>query len=92
MRRELDCEPFVIGGAVDLGLWRVVLLDSTIPGSAAGRLSAQSLASLESALAAARQRHVLVCLHHHPVPMASRWLGDEAGVLGLQHGKNRRMA
>lgn len=79
MRRELDCEPFVIGGAVDLGLWRIVLLDSTIPGSAAGRLSAQSLASLESALAAARQRHVLVCLHHHPVPMASRWL-DRVGL------------
>ncbi|MGH8171399.1 MAG: metallophosphoesterase [Steroidobacteraceae bacterium] len=79
MRRELDCEPFVIGGAVDLGLWRIVLLDSTIPGSAAGRLSAQSLASLQSALAGARQRHVLVCLHHHPVPVASRWL-DRVGL------------
>src|SRR6185312_2555084 len=47
MRRALDCAPFVIGGAVDLGLWRIVLLDSTIPGSAAGRLSAGSLSALE---------------------------------------------
>jgi 3',5'-cyclic AMP phosphodiesterase CpdA len=38
MRRELDCAPFVVGGVVDLGLWRIVLLDSTIPRSAAGRL------------------------------------------------------
>lgn len=79
MRRALDCAPFVIGGAVDLGLWRIVLLDSTIPGSAAGRLSAGSLSALESALAGAPQRHMLVCLHHHPVPMASRWL-DRVGL------------
>ena len=51
MRRELDCAPFVVGGVVDLGLWRIVLLDSTIPGSAAGRLGAQTLAALQSALA-----------------------------------------
>ena len=79
MRRELDCAPFVVGGTVDLGLWRIVLLDSTIRGSAAGRLSAESLAALQSALAGAPQRHVLVCLHHHPVPMASRWL-DRVGL------------
>jgi len=80
MRRELDGAPFVIGGAVDLGLWRIVLLDSTVSGSAAGRMSAESLAALESALAAAPQRHALVCLHHHPVPMDSRWL-DRVGLL-----------
>ena len=79
MRRELAGEPFVVGGAVDLGLWRIVLLDSTIAGSAAGRLSDDSLAALESALASAPQRHALVCLHHHPVPMASRWL-DRVGL------------
>lgn len=79
MRRELDGAPFVIGGTVDLGVWRIVLLDSTIAGSASGRLSADSLATLESALAAAAPRHALVCLHHHPVPMDSRWL-DRVGL------------
>ena len=79
MRRELDCAPFTVGGAVDLGLWRIVLLDSTIAGSAAGRLSAQALATLQSALAGTPPRHALVCLHHHPVPMASRWL-DRVGL------------
>ncbi len=79
MRRELGSAPFVVGGTVDLGLWRIVLLDSTIPGSAAGRLSAESLTALQSALADAPQRHALVCLHHHPVPMASRWL-DRVGL------------
>jgi len=79
MRRELDCQPFVVGGAVDIGLWRIVLLDSTIPGSAAGRLAPATLAALQSALSEAPQRHALVCLHHHPVPMASRWL-DRVGL------------
>lgn len=79
MRRELDRAPFVMGGAVDFGLWRIVLLDSTIPGSAAGRLGPERLRELESALAAARDRHALVCLHHQPVPMSSRWL-DRVGL------------
>ena len=79
MRRELDGAPFVVGGAVDLGLWRIVLLDSTISGSAAGRLGAESLAALQSALAGAAGRYALVCLHHHPVAMSSRWL-DRVGL------------
>jgi Icc protein len=80
LRRELDCEPFVVGGQIDFGPWRVVLLDTWFAGSAAGRLSAQSLAQLDLALRTAAGRHVLVCLHHHPVSMSSHWL-DEVGLL-----------
>ncbi len=79
MRRELGGPPFVLGGAVDFGGWRVVLLDSMIPGSAGGRLSDGALAGLDAALAGAPDRHALVCLHHHPVAMASRWL-DRVGL------------
>lgn len=71
--------PFQVGGWRDLADWRLVLLDSTIPGQAGGRLAPAELDTLELALAGAGQRHVLVCLHHHPVPMASRWL-DEVGL------------
>ncbi|MGH8266230.1 MAG: phosphodiesterase, partial [Steroidobacteraceae bacterium] len=79
LRRELSRAPFVIGGHVDLGRWRIVLLDSCIPGSASGRLSGETLSELEAALLGAGKRHCLVCLHHHPVPMASRWL-DRVGL------------
>jgi 3',5'-cyclic-AMP phosphodiesterase len=79
MRRELNRSPFVVGGCFDLGLWRIVLLDSCIPGSASGRLSAASLTALDQALAAAPNRHCMVCLHHHPVAMDSRWL-DRVGL------------
>ena len=79
MRRELAGAPFVLDGFVDLGRWRIVLLDSCLPGSASGALSAEALAGLEQALGTAGTRHCLVCLHHHPVPMSSRWL-DRVGL------------
>jgi 3',5'-cyclic-AMP phosphodiesterase len=79
MRRELGGAPFVLGGTVDLGGWRIVLLDSTIPGRAGGRLSEPVLAELSAALAGATGRHALVCLHHHPVPVSSTWL-DRVGL------------
>ncbi len=78
MRSALAGEPFVVGGHVDMGYWRIVLLDSSIPGSASGRLSTQSLTQLDEALGTAGARHCLVCLHHHPVAMSSRWLDEVA--------------
>jgi Icc protein len=78
MREALRGAPFTLGGTIDLGAWRIVMLDSTVPGSAGGRLSRESLAELDAALASARDRHALVCLHHHPVPMSSRWLDQVA--------------
>jgi 3',5'-cyclic-AMP phosphodiesterase len=79
MHRELRGKPFVTEGHVDFGAWRVVLLDSSVPNSARGRLSKQTLAALDSALSSADNKHALVCLHHHPVAMASRWL-DQVGL------------
>jgi 3',5'-cyclic-AMP phosphodiesterase len=74
MRRELAAAPFSVGGHFDLGRWRIVLLDSCLAGAAGGRLSDAALAGLDAALGSAGKRHCMVCLHHHPVPMASRWL------------------
>ena len=79
MRRELTRAPFTIGGFVDIGAWRIVLLDSTVEGAAGGKMSEHALAELDAALASARERHALVCLHHHPVAMSSRWL-DRVGL------------
>lgn len=59
---------------VDLGAWRIVLLDSSVPGKVAGALGQSEQAHLEQALASAGQRHVLVCLHHHPVSIGSDWM------------------
>jgi Icc protein len=79
MRRELRVDPFTVGGYRDFGAWRVVLLDSALPGSASGRLSDRTLAQFEEALSTAEGRHCLVTLHHHPIAMSSRWL-DRVGL------------
>jgi Icc protein len=78
--RVLQGAPFQIGGHIDLKSWRIVMLDSTVAGKAHGELSAQELIRLDAALATAADRHVMICMHHHPVQMASRWL-DEVRLL-----------
>ena len=59
---------------VDMGAWRIVLLDSRVPGHTHGSLAPGQLERLDQALAGAGARHVLVCLHHHPVPIGSDWM------------------
>jgi Icc protein len=56
------------------GGWAFALVDSTRPGDDGGHLSATALALLAECLERHRQRHLLVCLHHQPVPMDSPWL------------------
>jgi len=78
MRSALGQPPFQVGGHADLGAWRIVLLDSCVPGKAGGHLRDAELAALDAALSAS-ERFALVCVHHHPVSMASRWL-DAVGI------------
>jgi Icc protein len=54
------------------------MLDSSVEGRAAGELPESELARLDAALAGAGDRHALVCLHHHPVSLDSRWLDQVA--------------
>ncbi|WXL25228.1 3',5'-cyclic-AMP phosphodiesterase [Ectopseudomonas mendocina] len=59
---------------VDVGNWRVTLLDSSVPGAVPGYLGDTQLAVLERALSEAPDRYHLVCLHHHPVAIGSEWM------------------
>lgn len=59
---------------VDIGAWRIVMLDSSVPGSVAGHLDEEQLARLDEALATAGERYLMVCLHHHPVAIGSAWM------------------
>ena len=80
MHRELSGSPFHIGGHADLKAWRLVFLDSVVPGAAHGTLADSELQRLEALLADAGGRHVLIALHHHPVNLASQWL-DQVKLL-----------
>jgi Icc protein len=78
LRAALSRPPFQVGGHVDLGPWRAVQVDSCKPGQVRGHISAAELAALDAALAGA-PHYAIVFVHHHPVPMASRWL-DAIGI------------
>jgi Icc protein len=54
--------------------WQIVLLDSNAPSDTGGRLHQSVLKRLERALNDCPDRHALVCLHHHPVPIRSSWM------------------
>ncbi len=59
---------------VDIGNWRVTMLDSAVPGSAPGYLQDEQLQLLARSLSEAPERHHLVCFHHHPVPIGCAWM------------------
>ena len=59
---------------VDLGRWQVLLLNTVIPRDNAGSLSDEELDFLDRTLRGNPDRHALVCLHHNPVPVGSKWL------------------
>ncbi len=64
----------LMGPVLDIGAWRVILLDTLVPGEVFGQLRQAQLDMLDQALAEAPQRHHLICLHHHPVSIGSRWM------------------
>lgn len=59
---------------LDIGNWRVTLLDSSVPGSVPGYLADDQLQLLAAALSEAPDRHHLICLHHHPVSIGCAWM------------------
>jgi len=54
--------------------WLLVFLDSTLAGSEGGHLSDAQLELLDSTLSLHPDKQVMVCLHHHPVPVDSLWM------------------
>jgi len=91
MSELLGMPPFHYTGVLDAGSWRLPLLSSWLDGETRGALGVRQMAALAALLDRSGDRHVLVCVHHHPVPMASAWIdtigledGDE--LLSLLHG------
>jgi Icc protein len=73
--RDSDRLPGEIRG----GQWQIIMLNSQIPGEVGGRLGADELQRLASALDAGREEglHALVCLHHQPVRIGSAWIDEQ---------------
>lgn len=59
--------------------WQVIALNSHQAGHIAGRLPDKALQQLQTDLSASTASHILLALHHHPIPVGSRWL-DRIGL------------
>lgn len=64
------------GRLVELGDWLIVLLDSSVPGHVYGQLAASELDYLEHILEAHTDKHIIVSMHHQPVPVGSEWIDE----------------
>lgn len=62
---------------IDRGNWRIIMLNSSVEHQVPGKFTPAELAFLERSLEESRERHVMVCLHHHPVPMGCKWLDTQ---------------
>jgi Icc protein len=78
MHELLGSTPFQVGGELRLGAWSLVLLSTFLAGEDAGGLGPARLQGLRKSLEAHVGQHVLVCMHHHPLPMGSTWLDGVA--------------
>jgi Icc protein len=69
---------FQLGGELRRDSWSIVLLSTFLAGEDAGGLGPARLQGLKQALAAHTGQHILVAMHHHPLPMGSAWLDGVA--------------
>ncbi|MEO8467697.1 MAG: 3',5'-cyclic-AMP phosphodiesterase [Gammaproteobacteria bacterium] len=78
MGEILNSGSFQFGGELRHGPWSILLLSTFLAGEDAGGLGPARLQGLRKALAAHVGQHVLVAMHHHPLPMGSIWLDGVA--------------
>lgn len=83
MRDALAEEPFHYCRPIERAGWLIASVDSCVAGVAGGAISNREYERLEHLIAASDAEHVMVCLHHPPVPMNSKWLD----TVGLKDGE-----
>jgi Icc protein len=79
MQQVLAGPPFHYCASRRQGAWLIVMIDSCIDHEACGHISDAELGRLRDEIGASDAGHVLICLHHPPLPMRSRWL-DQVGL------------
>lgn len=73
----------MLQASTTLNQWRIIPLDTCLPGSESGLLDADSLAELDILLKQYPHSPTLVALHHPPVAIGTPWLD----TMGLENGK-----
>ncbi len=91
-----DDDPLRAGREMRLGAWSVIALDTLVPGEVGGHLSAAELQGLAQTMAESTAEHILVALHHPPLPVGTAWLDaiglDNPQALQAQLAADARVA
>ncbi len=83
MQKVCRVPPFSYCAYEEIGDWLLLGIDSCVRGEAGGRVTQEELDRLTTTIDDSDARHVMVCLHHPPVPMGSAWLD----TVGLANGE-----
>lgn len=63
---------------VAIGNWRIIMLDSAVPGEVPGRLGEPQLQKLDQTLQEIESdAHIIVALHHQPIKVGSEWIDQQ---------------
>ena len=79
MQRALQRQGFHYCEIVRIHSWLIVGIDSCLAGDAAGEVKRNEMENLRSTLDTTDAPNVLICLHHPPLPVGSKWL-DGVGL------------
>lgn len=74
MSEVLHSHPFEVDRSLRFDHWSLIAVSTHLLGEDAGGLGERRLASLQKSVAEHADQHVLICIHHHPIPMGSLWL------------------
>ncbi len=80
MQEVLAMWSFTYCGVYEKAPWLIASIDSSEAGIAAGNVSAAELDRLDTLLQRTVADHILLALHHPPLPVGSHWL-DQVGLL-----------
>lgn len=83
MKKTLTAPEFGYCTTIERGDWLLVGLDSCVRGQAGGRVPDAELQRVAASVSATSAAHALVCLHHPPVEVGSKWL-DSVGLGNAQ--------
>jgi Icc protein len=91
MRNICERPPFSYCACEEIDDWLLVGLDSCISGEAGGAVSRDELERLSDVVARSSAKHVLVFLHHPPIPLGSKWLDSVSMANGDEVLERLRM-
>ena len=74
MKDHFPLGPWAGPGMFEMDPWLVMGLDSTRPGKISGSFSQQDLERFDASMRGSEAEHILVALHHQPVPVNAPWI------------------